>query len=506
MAESRPVAAPGTNPRIGWRQDALAALLLFALVWIVYTRAPLIIVYDSSYALLTSEQVYRHGDLRLEGYFPHLQPAAGRGETWRIEPSDYRLAWIDGHLYAYHPPGSSLLSVAFIPVFHAFGYSPVGADGGHDWAMERDLQGILAALLTSLFALLVFLLAREILPLGWSVFISLAMAFGTTALSAASRGLWSHTWGILLLAAAVLICWKRMDRGWTALEAVLVATLLSWCFLVRPTFALSAGGIALLAALKRVRYWWILPLAGLTWFALFAVYFRTQFGDWLPAYFFASRLQLATFPEALAGNLISPARGLLIFTPGLVCWIYFGAAYRRHLPRRGWMALAGGLVLAHWTLISISSHAGWWGGHSYGPRLMTDVLPWVALLGILSTRAWLDASQPSRLRRLQLAVLLLLWTASAAIHLAGASCRQTQLWNVHPSDVDHHPHRLWDWSDPPFLRPLVGEVEQGHRVQCVKGVEPPCCVIPRFQRPGLCRPEPRVAPPSRLRSPGLTLG
>jgi hypothetical protein len=27
-------------------------------------------------------------------------------------------------------------------------------------------------------------------------------------------------------------------------------------------------------------------------------------------------------------------------------------------------------------------------------------------------------------------------------------------WNEHPNNVDRHPERLWDWSDPQILRAL----------------------------------------------------
>jgi hypothetical protein len=28
-------------------------------------------------------------------------------------------------------------------------------------------------------------------------------------------------------------------------------------------------------------------------------------------------------------------------------------------------------------------------------------------------------------------------------------------WDETPVDVDDHPERVWDWSDPPFLRGLT---------------------------------------------------
>jgi hypothetical protein len=219
---------------------------------------------------------------------------------------------------------------------------------------------------------------------------------------------------------------------------------------VRPTFALPAFGIALLAALMRVRCWWLLPLVGLGWLAVFVTYSRTHWGDWLPDYFFAGRLQGGGTAEALAGNLVSPSRGLLVFTPGLLCWIYFAAAYFPSLPHRRWLVLAASAITAHW--LAISSYPYWSAGACFGPRLMTDVLPWLALLGVLATRAWLDGQQSRGRRRIELAALLLLWGMSAAIHFTGALSWQTHVWNARPIPVALQPRRLWDWTDPPFLR------------------------------------------------------
>jgi hypothetical protein len=38
------------------------------------------------------------------------------------------------------------------------------------------------------------------------------------------------------------------------------------------------------------------------------------------------------------------------------------------------------------------------------------------------------------------------------MHLRGGWSPAVYEWNVKPTDVDHHPERNWDWSDPPFLR------------------------------------------------------
>ena len=87
-----------------------------------------------------------------------------------------------------------------------------------------------------------------------------------------------------------------------------------------------------------------------------------------------------TMAVALAGNLISPARGLLIFCP-LVALSVVGVVVRWRAGELTafWKALAVIPVL-HWIVISAFKH--WWGGDSYGPRFFTDLVPVFVVLAL----------------------------------------------------------------------------------------------------------------------------
>jgi hypothetical protein len=52
------------------------------------------------------------------------------------------------------------------------------------------------------------------------------------------------------------------------------------------------------------------------------------------------------------------------------------------------------VVGLHWLLVS--SHAPWWGGYGYGARLMTEVVPWLVLLGTLGWAAVPETERPRR--------------------------------------------------------------------------------------------------------------
>ena len=196
-------------------------------------------------------------------------------------------------------------------------------------------------------------------------------------------------------------------------------------------------------------------MTGACWLALFFWYSWHNFHHLLPSYYRASRLYFGVFWTALAANLVSPGRGLLVYVPVLFFVGYLLVRYRRQLvsPRIVVMALA--VTVVHLAVMSCFGH--WWGGYSYGPRFSTGLVPWfvvVAVLAVQARRICLEKHGPaiSRLgKKLELSVGALLLLASIAINAFGAADRNTALWNVRPQNIDLHPERNWDWRQPQFL-------------------------------------------------------
>jgi hypothetical protein len=180
---------------------------------------------------------------------------------------------------------------------------------------------------------------------------------------------------------------------------------------------------------------------------------------------------------ALAGNLVSPARGLLIFCP-LVVLSVAGVVVRWRAGELTafWKALAV-LPVLHWIVISAFKH--WWGGDSYGPRFFTDLVPVFVVLALPAVEVlagWLapaaaetgpevetgaevgagvgPAGGGARLRwrraLVALTIVALVW--SVGVEAQGAILRSAWCWNNEPVDVDAHPSNLWNWSDPQFAR------------------------------------------------------
>lgn len=296
---------------------------------------------------------------------------------------------------------------------------------------------------------LLFLTAHLWLLLSWSMIVAIAWAFGTSLFSTVVLALWSHSWATFLLTAALYGFFKAL-RNKTLPHPVLWATLLAWAFFVRPTSSVSIAAFAVMMALYFRPALWRFAASGALWGALFAAYSWHYFGKWLPDYFACSRFVTHVWGEALAGNLVSPARGLFIYSPFLLLTIYLLTRYRRECSHKPLIIIGIAAILLHWVLISMAPD--WWGGHCFGPRYMTDTLPWWLILTVLG----IDAARKSRTTAphtktsLRIVAALLLGL-SIFIHARGAYVYEAQLWNVIPNNIDEHLERLWDWSHPQFL-------------------------------------------------------
>ena len=403
--------------------------------------------------MMLSQCLLEHRSFKLDHYsIPRLQPVmradyVQNGEIYQIEQ-------VGPHLYYFFPPGSSILSVPFVLLANVFGSSTINPDQTFSLDGETKIEALLAAFLMAVLAAIFFCTARLLLPIHYSLLVTLGGAVGTQIFSTASRAMFTDTWAVLLL-SVVGFCLLAAETARTRLRPVLLATLLAWAYVVYPSYVVHVAGISLylvfvfdrrqLLAYAVTGIGWAVALVGYSWY---------NFGQLLPNYFRPGRLTFRQFWTALPGNLISPSRGFLVFVPTVIFIAYLLVRFRRQLKHRRLAFLAIAATAAQ--LIVISGFDHWWGGHSYGPRLMTSSVPWLVLLSTLGLDAMLTSQKVPRFELIAASLAgLFLLTASIFINERGANARETATWNMLPENVDLHPERIWDWRQPQFLAGLL---------------------------------------------------
>lgn len=434
-------------------RDALVAAILFASALSIFLLAPVHDVTDSAYSMLASENLLRHHTFKLDQYaLPRLEPK--HYVDYTSNGALYTIEVVDNHLYYFFPPGNLVLSAPFVAIFNAFGVSPAHPNGSYNPDGEERIETIMAALLMAGLTVIFFYTSRLILPASWSIVIAIGGAFGTQIFSTASRVLWTDTWGTLLLGLALWLI-LRLETRKGGLNGVLLATLLAWLYFVRPTFAVHIVAITIYVLLCQRKYFRRYALTGAFWLALFVWYSWHNFHRLLPSYYGANRLYFGVFWTALAANLVSPGRGLLVYVPVLLFVGYLLIRYRPDLVYPRLVLLAISVTVAHLAVMSCFGH--WWGGFSYGPRFSTGLVPWFVWLAILAVQARGIRIEKTELRTtqwrkwLELSLGALLLAASVGINALGAADRNTAYWNVRPQNIDYHPERNWDWRQPQFL-------------------------------------------------------
>lgn len=420
-------------------RGALEALAVFLVALVVYAASPVAQTTDSFWVTYTAASLVQRGDVRLDEYGTALERADG-----------FQVDEIEGHSYYEVPLATSLTAAPMVAVALAVDGDALRAelDRGEVPSIDRYMAAVLAALAVMVVYLFALDAARR---RSVAVVVAATFALGTAAWSTASRGMWMNTPAMLAAALTVLLV-QRLHRGAPVARAgLLLGLVLGYGVAVRPSDAVLAVGVVIwVLAVRRRAIGWVLGGAAAVGAAM-VVADLVLLGSVVPRYVRGGRLAVSSLvPEAIAGNLVSPARGLFVFSPVLLLGIV-GLVIRH---RRGGLSsldvLFGAVVGVHVLVVSLFPH--WWGGWVYGPRFMVDVLPLLVWFLVPVAEVCLDRSD-ERLPAVVLRVVAVVFLAGSVwINARGATADATFAWNREPVSVDLDPSRLWDWSDPPFLR------------------------------------------------------
>jgi hypothetical protein len=313
------------------------------------------------------------------------------------------------------------------------------------------MAALTASVLVSLAVAFAFSCARQRLPRRRALLLAAGLGLGTGFWSTASQTLWQTETAVFGLGLATLAFAGPAQRvsgpgalaigfglglaGTTRPQlAPLVAILLAGTW-VRSRPRHAAAATAIVAAFVA-----LLCAANFRWFGnpLGALPLVQDLNSQVHATGASFRLTA----EGFVGLLASPSRGILIYSPVVLVAVAgirrsLAEGWRSPLP---WCALA---LAAQYALYG--SYAVWWGGHTYGPRYLLDVLPVaVPLTAVAMARpGW------GRTARFAAAAALA-W--SVVVAATGAFCYPNDMWNIDPTDVDRNHARLWSVSDSQILR------------------------------------------------------
>jgi hypothetical protein len=453
-------------------KSARSAVLVFVGVYFLNVVMPVSLSGDSRWTIPTAlSMLHRHSaDLR------EFTPAIVKTHFYLMEcvgpdhRRQYPLTSVEqcdgGRFYAFNPVAVPVLAIPFVVVIEGAMHLVSPITGGLVDRFEHPVlraflsgdaggsKEILEILVSSVFVAgavtLIYLAALELLPASSALLVALTFAFGTLLWSLVARALWQHSPSIFLNSLLVLL----LIRGnYSRRVCVAMGFILALAFFVRPTNAVPVvviGGYLLVRAGWKAAVWLaagaLAPVVVFVWMSL------NMYGTVLAPYFLPVRsnstsLELhSQIGLALVSNLFSPARGLFVFMPFFLFLLVPGVwmePVADGLQRlRPWLCA---LVVGH--MVLVATHGDWWGGYSYGPRYLADILPYLMILWSPAVK-WVGGHSGRRV------ILVATLLVAVFIQFRGATSIRVQEWNSSPVSVNADRGRIWDWRDPPFLRGL----------------------------------------------------
>jgi hypothetical protein len=236
--------------------------------------------------------------------------------------------------------------------------------------VARIMEKLSASLLASMSAALMYLLLRRRAELRSAILLTVAFAFGTTTWVISSQALWQHGLGELLIIGALFLLTGPLTTG-TALSAGFVCGLMAFN---RPPDAILAAAFVIYGISWARRFAPLLVGAAALSAGLVLVYNLAVVGNVGGAYWLVGtrRFFQHDLLSGLAGLLISPTRGLFVFSPFLL-FLPFGLP--QVLRDRGTRGLTAAIGIAAALQVLVYAKADWRQGFSWGPRWLTDLMP-----------------------------------------------------------------------------------------------------------------------------------
>jgi hypothetical protein len=436
---ARPESGSVETPNRLRQSVIIAGLFLFT--YAVHALSPVTTSTDSAWTFHLAASMLREHNVDLDEYSNLIDLKL-----------DYRLRAIRGHIYYYYPIATPLLVTPVVwtvnllyPLSHTTDFYTYLSTHGPDDRTAR-LEKLAASGFVALATFLMYLVARRYVSSLQAVVIAFVFAFSTSMWSTGSRALWQHGPSVLFLALALYLTIVVSDRS---LAVLCTGLILGFAYLIRPTNSLSIAFIGLYYVVVQRRKFALYALGVLAVLLPYGALNWHLYGNLFPPYSYQLFERLgspAAIGEGLVGTIVSPGRGLFVFTPVFLFSVYgaYVAMARGAASLRSLEPYLAAIVVAHW--ITTSLFEDWGGAWSIGPRYFVDIIPYLTFF-LIPLFQWHVFTKPAIKSAFVAAVIV-----STLIQLHSATSIYPFMWNGKPQALVDAPGRKWDWGDLQFLR------------------------------------------------------
>ena len=421
-------------------------LCLFCLVYLVYNiNGRTIASGDTIPASLLPFGILENHNLYLDQFFYYFETNFERA---------YWVKEIDGHYLSIYPIVTPVLvAPLYILPFLLMKLTHIPVDLFHPGfaLIVPIMEKLSASMIASFSTIFVFLSVRELINKRIAIIVALIFAFATNTWTISSQGLWQH--GLVELLLAMSIYLVLINEKHASVKIIISLGIISGLFV----FNRPVDSILLIPIIyyifglrdRRIAYYLCaMFISGVPFLLYNFHYFGNLFGG------MSSVLGLfdgrSGFIMPFMGLLISPSRGLFVYTPIMLFSIlgYFRILQITNSKIRNFLFVMGISILA---LVAVYASFGmWWAGWSYGPRFLTGMLPALAMfLGLYIKYISLNIKRRKNLLTICIFSILLIWSIFA--QLVGAFYYPNGGWDGDPN-VDLHPEKLWDLEDTQIMR------------------------------------------------------
>ena len=335
-----------------------------------------------------------------------------------------------GKLISVYPIGGAIAALPFYVPSYAFlalcGWTTPSLLLRASARAEKYASAMMTALAVGAF----YLTVRRRLAARQAFWFAIAFGLGSLMWASASQMLWQQTVVAFCVTFALWFLTWPHSSAWPSAAA---GAFLGVAVATRPSAGLFLlAGLATLIVRRRNPLWFIaasIPPIAFT----FAVswYFVGSTSGIYDAYLPRLLRDIVTLQRTagIAGLLVSPNRGLLIYTPIAILGIW------GLVKSRDPLLISFGLAsLVH--LILFGSFEFWYGGSAFGPRYLVDILP---VLGLGAADVW--NRLPSWVRRA--AIPALAW--SVLVEIIGVICYPSSNW--FGLNAPRWQAAVWEWSN-----------------------------------------------------------